>query len=138
MTGSPGRGRPVTAGRHGDAGTATAETAVVLPALAMLLAVGLWSVAVAGAQLRCVDAAREGARALARGEPTGLAAGLARQAAPRDAVVDVSVVPGRAVVVVRAVVGPGGWLAGRLPGAQVSARAQTPLEPGVVAAQDGG
>ena len=51
-------------------GTATAELAVVLPAVVLLAASGVWAVAAAAAQLRCVDAAGTGARALARGETT--------------------------------------------------------------------
>ena len=46
----------------------TAETAVVLPVLLLVLAGAVAAVTVVGAQLRCVDAAREGARAAARGE----------------------------------------------------------------------
>ncbi|HJX42614.1 MAG TPA: TadE family type IV pilus minor pilin, partial [Geodermatophilus sp.] len=46
----------------------TAETAVVLPVLLLVLAAVVAAVVVVGAQLRCVDAAREGARAAARGE----------------------------------------------------------------------
>lgn len=53
---------------RGDAGTATAELAVCLPALALLLAFGLGALAVVRDQLRCVDAAREVAVAVARGE----------------------------------------------------------------------
>ena len=45
----------------------TAETAVVLPALTVILALVLWAVAAVTAQLACVDAARMAARALARG-----------------------------------------------------------------------
>src|SRR5688500_20233283 len=51
-----------------DAGMVTAETAVVLPVLLLVLAGAVAAVTVVGAQLRCVDAAREGARAAARGE----------------------------------------------------------------------
>ena len=49
----------------------TAETAVVLPVLLLVLAGAVAAVVVVGAQLRCVDAAREGARAAARGESGG-------------------------------------------------------------------
>ena len=45
----------------------TAETAVVLPVLLFVLAGAVAAVVVVGAQLRCVDAAREGARAASRG-----------------------------------------------------------------------
>lgn len=46
----------------------TAETAVVLPAVVVVLAAALWAVAAVGARLECVDAARTGARAASRGE----------------------------------------------------------------------
>ena len=49
----------------------TAETAVVLPVLLLVLAGAVAAMIVVGAQLRCVDAAREGARAAARGDPIG-------------------------------------------------------------------
>ena len=48
--------------RGGDQGTATAETAVMLPALSVLLLLALWSVAAVTSQLRCVDAASTAAR----------------------------------------------------------------------------
>ena len=60
----------------------TAETAVVLPVLLLVLAGAVAAVVVVGAQLRCVDAAREGARAAARGEAAGGRPELVRRAAP--------------------------------------------------------
>ncbi|MEU6233182.1 TadE family type IV pilus minor pilin [Kitasatospora sp. NPDC047058] len=79
-----GRGR----GRS-DAGFVTAETAVALPALVLLAVMLIWGVLAAGAQIRCVDAARAGARAAARGEPD--AAAIAGSAAPPGAVVRIAV-----------------------------------------------
>lgn len=61
----------------------------------------LWAVAAVGAQLRCVDASRTGARALARGETPELALSAARTLAPRGAVVELSREGELAVVVVR-------------------------------------
>jgi Flp pilus assembly protein TadG len=52
-----------------ERGMVTAETAVVLPVLLLVLAGAVAAVTVVGAQMRCVDAAREAARAAARGEP---------------------------------------------------------------------
>ncbi|MER6298595.1 TadE family type IV pilus minor pilin [Kitasatospora sp. NPDC001539] len=69
--------------RRSDGGFVTAETAVALPALVLLAAMLIWGVLVAAAQIRCVDAARIGARAAARGEAD--AAELARVAAPPGA-----------------------------------------------------
>ncbi|GLW70103.1 hypothetical protein Kpho02_24020 [Kitasatospora phosalacinea] len=61
----------------------TAETAVGLPALVLLAAMLTWGLVAAGAQIRCVDAARIGARAAARGDTDALARATA--AAPRGA-----------------------------------------------------
>ncbi len=49
-----------------DRGSVTAELAVALPALVLLLLAGLTAVQAVTVQLRCVDAAREAARAAAR------------------------------------------------------------------------
>lgn len=67
--------------RSPSAGSVTAETALALPVLVVVLAAALGAVRVATAQLRCVDAAREAARAVARGD----APAAARLAASRDA-----------------------------------------------------
>jgi Flp pilus assembly protein TadG len=68
----------------------TAETAVVLPVLLVVLAGVVAAVVVVGAQLRCVDAAREGVRAAARGEDPAVVTAIARRAAPDGASVGVS------------------------------------------------
>jgi Flp pilus assembly protein TadG len=68
----------------------TAETAVVLPVLLLVLAGAVAAVTVVGAQLRCVDAAREAARAAARGEPAATVSALAAATAPAGAVTDVA------------------------------------------------
>jgi Flp pilus assembly protein TadG len=68
-----------------ERGLVTAETAVVLPVLLFVLAGAVAAVVVVGAQLRCVDAAREAARAAARGEPAAVVAGIAAGAAPDGA-----------------------------------------------------
>ncbi|WP_245984501.1 TadE family type IV pilus minor pilin [Streptomyces tateyamensis] len=70
-----------------DSGFVTAETAVVLPALITLMAMLIWGVLTAAAQLRCIDAARVAARAAARGD--GNAVELAQSVAPSGAVVQV-------------------------------------------------
>jgi hypothetical protein len=89
------------------AGYVTAETAMVLPVLALLLAVALWAVAVGSAQLGCVDAARDGARAAARGESDAAASAAARSAAPTGAIVELRHQGSFVVVVVTARVGKG-------------------------------
>jgi len=57
----------------------TAELAVCLPTLVLVLAIALSAVTVAGARVRVQDAAREAARAAARGDP-GTADVLAERA----------------------------------------------------------
>jgi Flp pilus assembly protein TadG len=73
-----------------ESGMVTAETAIVLPVLLLVLAGAVAAVTVVGAQLRCVDAAREGARAAARGEPGAVVTQLSRGAAPEGAVTTVT------------------------------------------------
>lgn len=67
--------------RRRDAGMVTAELAACLPVLVLLLAVALSAVSVASLRVRAQDAAREAARAAARGDQ-GTALALARAAAP--------------------------------------------------------
>ncbi|TKJ31970.1 pilus assembly protein TadE [Blastococcus sp. CCUG 61487] len=108
----------------------TAETAVVLPVLLLVLAAAIAAVSVLGAHLRCVDAAREGARAAARGEATAVVVELAGRVAPTGAVVTVSADGADVRVTVTARVTP----LGPLPvGRQVAASAVAVREPGPAA-----
>jgi hypothetical protein len=63
----------------------------VLPVLLVVLAGTVGAVTVVGAQLRCVDAAREGARAAARGEPMSVVEAVVARAAPDGAATSVTV-----------------------------------------------
>lgn len=65
----------------GDRGMVTAELAASLPVLVLVLAVALSAVSVGGARVRVQDAAREAARAAARGDDE-VAHRLAEQYAP--------------------------------------------------------
>ena len=113
---------------RGDRGTATAELAVVLPAVVLLGASGVWAVAAAAAQLRCVDAAGTGARALARGETTAAVSLAVAEVAPAGAAVSISRTGGLAVVEVRMAVRlPGPWPRDG-PGLVVGDRAVAALE----------
>lgn len=60
-----------------ERGSATAELAVALPAVALVLAACLASVQLGAHQVRLTDASADAARALARGEPAGEAASIA-------------------------------------------------------------
>jgi hypothetical protein len=113
-----------------DAGYVTAETAMVLPVLALLLAVGLWAVAVAGAQVRCVDAARDAARAVARGESDATATTTAEAAAPGGAQIVVSRAGGLVTVTVSARVGGGLGPLSAITAPTVSATARAESEGG--------
>jgi Flp pilus assembly protein TadG len=84
----------------------TAETAVVLPVLLLVLAGAVAAVVLVGAQLRCVDAAREGARAAARGEAAAVVADLAGLAGPAGASVRTASSGDRVTVTVSARVRP--------------------------------
>jgi hypothetical protein len=75
--------------RRRDGGMATAELAAVLPTLVLVIAAGLTMVSVVLAQVRCVDAAREAARAAARGESPEVVRLAAVRAAPTAARVQV-------------------------------------------------
>ncbi|MDX3077979.1 TadE family type IV pilus minor pilin [Streptomyces sp. NPDC088354] len=88
--------------RPRDGGYVTAEAAVVIPSLVLLTAMLLWGLAAAAAQIRCVDAARAGARAAARDEPEGAVLAAVRSAAPAGAGVAVRRVDGLVRVTVEA------------------------------------
>ena len=73
---------------------ATAEFAVVLPAIVLVLALSLGSLGLAWDQIRCVDAARAGARAAARGDSAGAVLLVAGRAAPAGAQVSMGTAGG--------------------------------------------
>ncbi|MEZ0091357.1 hypothetical protein ABH925_002519 [Streptacidiphilus sp. EB129] len=101
---------------------------MALPVLVLLTGVLLWGVLVGAAQVRCVDAAREAARAAARGDPAGQVLAIARREAPRDAAVAVSEQGGTVRVEVSTVsTGPGGL--GGLLSLRVSGSATAVREP---------
>ncbi|MGY1828573.1 MULTISPECIES: TadE family type IV pilus minor pilin [unclassified Blastococcus] len=114
------------AARRAETGMVTAETAVVLPVLLLVLAGAVAAVTVVGAQLRCVDAAREGARAAARGEDAAVVAEWAGRAAPPGARTAIAAGGDELRVTVAAEVRPLGPLPWRV---TVTAEAVARLEP---------
>jgi hypothetical protein len=83
-------GRPfVGPPRYAAQGMVTAEFAVVLPAVILVLGLSLGALGLAMDQVRCVDAARTGARAASRGDSPDAVVLLARRAAPSEAQVTV-------------------------------------------------
>ncbi len=117
-----------------DAGMVTAETAVLLPVLVVVLAAAVFVLACVAAQLECVDAARSAARVAARGEPAATVTRTAERLAPAGARVAVDAgglgAAATVEVVVRAEVRPFGRALRGLPGVRVSARAVAVVEPG--------
>lgn len=75
--------------RRHERGTVTAELAVALPALLLVTVLCVWSVAAVAVHVRCLDAARGGARALARGEDASAVRAVAADAAPAGARIEV-------------------------------------------------
>ncbi len=111
-----------------ERGAVTAELAIGLPILLVVTAGLAWLLAVAIGQVRTVDAARETARALARGDDRAAAVAVGQRIAPSGVRISVSRDGGR--VVVRAegeVAGPGGLLSA-VPGAHLDAEAVALLE----------
>ncbi|NYD43607.1 TadE family type IV pilus minor pilin [Nocardioides panaciterrulae] len=121
--------RPGPAALRDDAGAATAELALALPLL-LAVTVGLvWLLSVASAELRVVDAAREAARAAARGESAAIAVDRGLEVAPAGSRITVLTRGDRVTAsAVGTVAAPGG-LFGFLPGATVRARAVAAVEP---------
>ena len=73
-------------GRHRDAGYATVEAALAIPSLVLLTLALAGILAGLATQIRCVDAARLGARAAARGEPPAEVRTAVVRAAPGSSV----------------------------------------------------
>jgi Flp pilus assembly protein TadG len=72
-------------------GSVTAEFAVLLPAVALMLAMVVAAGTAGVAKLRCIDAARSAARLAARHESSSTVLAAARSAGPRDATVRLAV-----------------------------------------------
>ena len=103
----------------------TAELAVAIPAVVLVLALCLAGVTAGIDQIRCVDSARIAARAAARGDTTGAVRAVALEAAPSGASVAVRLDAAMVTVTVEA--RSGGW-GGVLPSWGLVARAVAPRE----------
>lgn len=102
----------------------------MLPVLVLLAVALVWLVSLGVAQARVVDASREAARAVARGESDGTAVALARRVAPAGAMVRTGG-SGTLVTaeVVAPVAGPGGVF-GAFPQVRVRSESVALREPG--------
>lgn len=88
----PGRARR-------ESGMVTAETAVLAPVVALCLALGAWVISLAHLQVRLIDAARDTARLVARGEPPSAAVREIRGTLPDGVRFQVRRTPGSYVTV---------------------------------------
>lgn len=114
---------------RGDRGAVTAELALGIPLLCAVTLGLVWLLSVGVAQIRTVDAAREAARAVARGDDPISAVAAGQRVAPDGVAVTVATEGDR--VVARAsgqVEGPGG-LFSFLPGVSLGSEAVAVLEP---------
>lgn len=115
--------------RGRDRGAATAELAMVLPTLVAITIGLVWLLSVGLAQMRTIDAARETARALARGDAEAAARAVGQQVAPPGATLSFATEGDRVTVMASADVrGPGGLFA-FLPAVTVRSTAVTLEEP---------
>lgn len=114
--------------RGRDAGSVTAEMAVLLPTLVLVAAALAWLVGLGVAQVQCVDAARDAARALARDEPADVAVELATRSAPDGARVRLQEDDGIVEVEVTYRASPPGGLLDHMAALDVRATASTPVE----------
>lgn len=63
----------------GERGSVAAELAVTLPAVAVVVVIGIGGLFAASTQVRLQDVSADAARLIARGEPEGRAAGVVAQ-----------------------------------------------------------
>lgn len=109
--------------RRDQTGAVTAEAAAVLPVVCLVALMLGWMVGLGVTHVRAVDAAREVARSVARGDAPAQGLDLGRQVAPDQAQISVDRAGGKVLVTVQVPVrGPAGLL-DFLPEHRVTARA---------------
>jgi hypothetical protein len=92
----------------------TAELAAAIPTLVLVLFVALSALATVTDQVRCVDAARATARALARGDDQAVALSVGKRLAPPGASFTMTASASEVTVEVRGRPAPGlAWLGSR-------------------------
>ena len=106
-----------------DRGAVTAETALAVPSVVVVLLLAVWVLLSMTAQLRCLDAAHVAARAAARGDGDAAVRAAAAQVAPHGASVHVSREDGTVEVQVSVQVRPFAGVLEVLPGLRVAGRA---------------
>ncbi len=107
----------------------TIENALAMFGLVLVVAFAAFAISVGVMQLRCVDAARDAARAAARGDADAISRAAAERSAPPGARIDIAHSGAVVTVHVSTEVRVPGLLA-RLGGVPVSATATVDAEPG--------
>lgn len=110
-------------------GMVTAETAISLTALVVVLLAMLWVVTLVGWQARCLDAARDAARALARGESAASSRSEASRSAPPGAQIQIDVVGDLAIATVGLQARPPWPILSALPAVSLEGKAVVVIEP---------
>lgn len=105
-------------------GMVTAEAAAVLPLLSLVALALVWVVSLGVAQVRTVDAARDAARAVARGGDDRAAVAAARRTAGDSASVDIRHQDGLVSVTVSVHASAPGWLLAPLPPVTITAESE--------------
>jgi hypothetical protein len=108
----------------------TIENALALFGLVLVTAFGAFAISVGVTQVRCVDAARDTARAAARGETDAVSRQAGERSAPNAARIDIVRTEGTVHVQVRASVRAPGLL-GRVGAIELSAGSTVDAEPGI-------
>jgi Flp pilus assembly protein TadG len=107
----------------------TAEFAVVLPSLVLVVVTALGGVVAMTDRLRCVDAAATAARLAARGEPLPTVRAAALRVAPSGATLQLTTTPSTVTATVAVHIGGPHWL-GRLPTLTITQRSVAAREAG--------
>jgi hypothetical protein len=115
---------------RGSGGMVTAEAAVVLPLISLVALVLAWVVSIGIAQVRVVDAARDAARAVARGDSDQAAAAAARRTAGGQVSVLIRHRDGLVTVTVSQQAAAPGWLLVPMPPVTITAESQVEDERG--------
>ena len=110
--------------RRESGGMVTAEAAAVLPLVALVALALVWVVSIGIAQVRVVDAARDAARAIARGDADRTAAAAARRTVGGPASVAIHHRDGLVSVTVSQRATAPGWLLIPMPSVTIRAEAQ--------------
>ncbi|MEP6665182.1 MAG: TadE family protein [Nocardioidaceae bacterium] len=119
---------PAPGVRPEQRGSVTAEAAIVLPIVAAFALTLVWMLSVGIAKVQVVDAARDGARAIARGEDDEQAIAQARETAGEGSQISVDRGNGSVTVTVSFVAGAPGWLLVPLPEMTVGSRSTVDVE----------